>query len=149
MAHRPKLDIVFDEITGERNIIDFIDGQKAADWISSTLKGLDEEWTDEQQEEVDELIEEARSGFGDSEKRGYGTKFEWSDGSLELNWGYTTADPSAKEVLEALHQINAHRARIGQAPLDPVAAEWTPDDVLDHARELRKSNAALKRRLIL
>ncbi len=46
----------------------------------------------------------------------------------------------AEEVLYALHEINLHRARVGQRPLEPIAAGWGPDDVIAEAKRLRTPN---------
>jgi hypothetical protein len=42
------------------------------------------------------------------------------------------------EVANALDAINRHRALMGMRPLDPVAASWTDQDILDEAQRIER-----------
>lgn len=57
---------------------------------------------------------------------------------------------SRQDVAQALAQINAYRARKSLRPLDPVAAGWTDQDILDEAKRLRSPNPTtdLRHRLL-
>lgn len=50
------------------------------------------------------------------------------------------AVPRARDVSADLAVINDHRRQLGMAPLDPVAAGWTDDDVHLEAEVLRATN---------
>ena len=47
----------------------------------------------------------------------------------------------------ALAEIQAHRRRIGQAPLDPERAEWSEEDIIQEAARIRKLNPSQIQRL--
>ena len=71
------------------------------------------------------------------------------DGRFDI-YIHTIELTEAQEVLQALHEINRHRGKVGQRPLDPVDAGWGPEDVIAEAERLQRArNAAqLKRRLM-
>lgn len=71
------------------------------------------------------------------------------DGRFDI-YIHTIELTEAQEVLQALHEINRHRGKVGQRPLDPVDAGWGPEDVIAEAQRLQRArNAAqLKRRLM-
>lgn len=48
------------------------------------------------------------------------------------------AEARSREVQDALGEINRHRSRMGLSPLDPAAAGWTDQDVLDEAARIRR-----------
>lgn len=57
------------------------------------------------------------------------------------------ADPDLAEQFvpewkSALLEIQAHRRQIGQVTLDPEAAEWSEQDILEEARRIRRLNPA-------
>lgn len=58
------------------------------------------------------------------------------------------ADPSA--VKRALEAIQRHRRRLGERPLDPVAAGWSDEDIFIEARRLGplQNPKRLKRKLL-
>jgi hypothetical protein len=61
--------------------------------------------------------------------------------------------PPPSPAATALAQINRHRRSIGQAPLDPVAADWSEQDILAEARRLEERGlmnpvAEIKRRML-
>ena len=77
---------------------------------------------------------------------------EWEDlldGRFDIHV-QTIEMTEAQEVLQALHEINRDRAKVGQRPLDPVGAGWGPDDVMAEAQRIQRArNAAqLKQRLL-
>lgn len=51
------------------------------------------------------------------------------------------------EMVDALAAVNAHRRKIGMRPLDPDAAGWTTQDILDEHARIRTLNP-LKERLL-
>ena len=48
-----------------------------------------------------------------------------------------------------LELINRHRARIGQAALDPTAVGWGPEDLAAEARRIRRLNPGTLKRSLL
>lgn len=74
---------------------------------------------------------------------GGGAQPVWEVRARELEHGTEPFDP------DALALINAHRRRIGQPLLDPVAQGWTAQDVLDEAKRLRRKNGLRLRRSLL
>lgn len=46
--------------------------------------------------------------------------------------------PPTDDVAQALASINRHRVTIGMSPLDPVAADWTDEDILIEAERLQR-----------
>jgi hypothetical protein len=48
------------------------------------------------------------------------------------------AVPPDPKVVEALDTINRHRHALGMQPLEPKAADWTDEDVLAEARQLKE-----------
>jgi hypothetical protein len=64
-----------------------------------------------------------------------GGTFGWYQTPQRAEW--LRVKPIAGSVAAELALINRHRRRIGQKPLDPVAAGWSHDDILTEARFLR------------
>jgi len=65
---------------------------------------------------------------------------------------YQNDDDPTREFDEALAAINLHRKSLWMDPLDPVASEWTDDEVIQYAKELERlpnSVLELKRSLLL
>jgi hypothetical protein len=70
--------------------------------------------------------------------RGYGFQPRMVDESQVWDPPSAKAPSSAPAIDLAV--INRHRAKIGQRPLDPVAAGWQLDDIVAEARRIRSIN---------
>lgn len=85
-----------------------------------------------------ELVEDHPDAYVDGEK----IRSTWVYGH-----GYFTSDDDASPRepqkiasggAQALDEINLHRRRLGQTPLDPASVGWSDQDVLDEAERVRR-----------
>jgi hypothetical protein len=134
-ARRVKLHITYEEIDGNRGVVTFDNAKEAGDWLDAYFPAdyRRDELSDENRDDLDALIQEARLGFDDWKQRADG-RLDWHDGQLRLDWGTEPYEPTGAEIIEALAYINRARKQAGQSGLDPTG--WGPGDIVTEAERL-------------